>query len=463
MTVVSTAMPTVVAELGGALRYAWVFSAYMLTSTVTVPVYGKLADVYGRRPVMLVAIGLFLFGSIASGQARTMDQLVVCRAIQGIGAGGMQPIALTIIGDLFDVRARARMQGLFASVWAIAGLVGPLLGGVIVATLGWRWVFYINLPFGFVAAAILAVALRENIAHHDRPLDIAGALVLTASVVALLLGVDGVLPSMLLPASVVLLVVFVFVEKRAKDPMLPLSLFAQRMIGASSAMFALSGGAMIGLVTFLPLYAQGVCAATPTEAGATIAPMAITWPLVSVIAGRLIPRTGFRVLVRTGMFVVAATSLWLALRLHDHATLTEARVAAALFGIGMGFANTSAVIAVQTSVGFSQRGVATASTMFSRNIGGTVAVGVLGVVLARRILASPIAREGGGAGLVGRILGPDRRNVDPALLRSIAGDLAGGLAQVGTGIALLAVGAALAALTFPDADHAAAGRDTMKA
>src|SRR5688572_19669556 len=148
MTVVSTAMPTVVAELGGALHYAWVFTAYMLTSTVTVPIYGKLADVYGRKPVMLAAMALFLAGSMASGQARTMEQLIFFRAIQGIGAGGMQPIAITVVGDIYNIEERAKMQGLFAGVWAIAGLAGPLLGGLIVAVLSWRWVFYVNVPFG---------------------------------------------------------------------------------------------------------------------------------------------------------------------------------------------------------------------------------------------------------------------------------------------------------------------------
>lgn len=458
MTVVSTAMPTVVAELGGALRYAWVFSAYMLTSTVTVPIYGKLADIYGRRPVMLASIGLFLLGSMASGQARTMDQLIVFRAIQGIGAGGMQPIAITIIGDLFDLKERARMQGVFASVWAIAGLVGPLLGGVIVATLGWRWVFYVNVPFGLVSAVVLAVTLRENVEHRDAPLDVAGALTLTASVIALLLGVDGVLPSVLLPASAVLAVAFLLVERKARDPMLPLSLFRSRVLATSSTVFATAGGAMIGVVTFLPLHAQGVLGASPTDAGATIAPMAITWPITSAVAGRILPRIGFRPLVRLGMVVVAVASAYIAWTIHRGATLGTLRIGASLFGVGMGLSNTALVIAVQTSVGFSQRGVVTASTMFFRNIGGTIAVGVMGVLLARRLLANGSVEAGGGAAFIGRILGPERRDLDPSFLRSIAGDLAAGLSHVGLAIAALALVGSIVALSFPREPIDDAGR-----
>ncbi|MDB4938708.1 MAG: drug resistance transporter, EmrB/QacA family [Labilithrix sp.] len=443
MTVVSTAMPTVVAELGGALHYAWVFTAYMLTSTVTVPIYGKLADLHGRKPVMLVAMALFLLGSMASGQARTMGQLIVFRAIQGVGAGGMQPMALTIVGDIFKIEERAKMQGVFGAVWAIAGLVGPLLGGVIVATLSWRWVFYVNVPFGLVSAAVISVALVENIEKREHRLDVLGAIVLAAAVVALLLGADGEWPWVLLPASAVLTAAFLWVETRASEPILPLSLFAQRILATSSALSALGGASMLGVVTFVPLYAQGVLGSTPTQAGSTIATMAVAWPLASAISGRLIAKIGFRTLVRGGFLIVAVASLWLTLAMADGASTTTLRLGSALLGLGMGFANTPLVIAVQTSVGFSQRGVATASTMFFRNIGGTLALGVMGVVLARALLA------GAGTGLVARILGPERRSVDPSVLTSISGDLTLGISRVMWIVTGLAVAAAAVAWAFP--------------
>ncbi|HSO33113.1 MAG TPA: MDR family MFS transporter [Labilithrix sp.] len=447
MTVVSTAMPTVVAELGGALHYAWVFTAYMLTSTVTVPIYGKLADLHGRKPVMMVAMALFLIGSMASGQARTMGQLIAFRAVQGIGAGGMQPMALTIVGDIFKLEERAKMQGVFGAVWAIAGLIGPLLGGIIVATLSWRWVFYVNVPFGLVSAAVLTFSLVETVDKRVHGLDIAGALLLSGAVVTLLLGTDGVLPWALLPASVVLTGAFLAVEARAKEPILPLRLFAQRILATSSALSALSGGAMVGLVTFVPLYAQGVLGSTPTEAGTTIAAMAVTWPFASAISGRLIVKVGFRALVRAGFALVAFAAIMLAVMMSRGATPMQLRVLAAFFGIGMGIANTPLVIAVQTSVGFSQRGVATASTMFFRNIGGTLGVGVMGVALAHALLAGS-AREGG-ASLVARILGPERRSVDGAVLASIAGDLTVGLTHVMWIIAAMASVCAAVAWLFP--------------
>lgn len=448
MTVVSTAMPTVVAELGGALHYAWVFTAYMLTSTVTVPIYGKLADLYGRKPVVLVAMALFLLGSMASGQARTMGQLIAFRAVQGVGAGGMQPIALTIIGDIFKIEERAKMQGLFGAVWAIAGLAGPLLGGVIVGALSWRWVFYVNVPFGLVSAAVLAFSLVEDIERREHRLDVAGAALLSVAVVALLLGTDGVAPLLLLPACVVLFLAFLVVERRAEEPIVPLDLFRQRMLATASALSAVGGGAMVGLVTFVPLHAQGVLGATPTEAGSTIAAMAVTWPVASAISGRLMTRLGFRALVRSGFISVAIASVALVVTMRTGGSANALRVAAAGFGIGMGLANTPLVIAVQTSVGFKQRGVATASTMFFRNIGGTVAVGVMGVVLASTLL-SGAAREAGGAELVARILGPERRSVDAAVLASISGDLSRGTDRVMWIVAGLGVAAAAIALLFP--------------
>lgn len=449
MTVVSTAMPTVVADLGGAVHYAWVFSAYMLTSTVTVPIYGKLADLYGRKPIMLASMALFLVGSMASGQARTMGQLVAFRAVQGVGAGGMQPMALTIVGDIFAIEERARMQGLFGAVWAIAGLVGPLLGGLIVAALSWRWVFYVNVPFGIVSALVLSWSLVESMDKRPHRLDLAGAALLSGAVVALLLGADGVLPLLLLPACAVLTTGFIAVERRATEPIVPLALFGQRILATSSAVQTLAGSAMVGLVTFVPLYAQGVLGATPTQAGSTIATMAVAWPIASAVSGRLIPRIGFRRLVRFGMLFVAVSSTVLAWGMAHGAGTTALRVGSAAFGVGMGFANTALVISVQTSVGFSQRGVATASTMFFRNIGGTLGVGVMGVVLARALVSGGAVSGDDGPALVARILGPERRSVDPALLRAVAGDLASGLHQIAWVIAGLSVAAAAVALLFP--------------
>jgi hypothetical protein len=309
-------------------------------------------------------------------------------------------------------------------------------------------VFYVNVPFGLVSAAVLSFSLVESVDKRKHRLDIAGAVLLATAVMALLLGTDGELPWLLLPVGAVLTVAFLVVESRAEEPILPLGLFARRILATSSALSALGGAAMLGLVTFVPLYAQGVLGATPTEAGSTIATMAVAWPIASATSGRLIAKVGFRVLVRFGFFLVASSALWLTFAMSHGASASTLRIGSAFLGIGMGFFNTPLVIAVQTSVGFAQRGVATASTMFFRNIGGTVAVGVMGVILARALLAGA-AREVGGAELVARILGPDRRNVDPALLASISGELALGVAHVMMLVSALACAGAVVAWLFP--------------
>lgn len=449
MTVVSTAMPTVVAELGGALHYAWVFSAYMLASTVMVPIHGKLADLYGRKPVILASMAIFLIGSMASGQARSMTALIAFRALQGVGAGGLQPVALTIVGDIFEIEERARMQGIFGAVWGIAGLAGPLLGGVIVGTLSWRWVFYVNVPFGILSAALLSLFFVESVHKQAHRLDIAGAALLSSSVISLLLGVEGLAPWLLVPVSVVLAIAFVLVELRVSEPMLPPRLFKTRVLATSSVLSTLTGAAMIGIVTFLPLYAQGVLGATPTEAGTTIAPMAVGWPIASAVSGRLLPRLGFRPLVRTGMIIVAIATTALAMAISHGATSTQLKIASLTFGLGMGFANTAQVIAVQTSVTFGERGVATASTMFFRSIGGTIGVGVMGVVLARTLMTNVVTREAGGAELVARILGPDRKSVATTILAAISEDLQLGVARVAWICVGLGALAMVAAWLFP--------------
>jgi EmrB/QacA subfamily drug resistance transporter len=448
MTVVSTAMPTVVADLGGAGHYAWVFTAYMLTSTVTVPIYGKLADLYGRKPVMLASMALFLVGSMASGQARTMAQLVVFRGVQGVGAGGMQPMALTIVGDIFAIEERGKMQGLFGAVWAIAGLVGPLLGGLIVGALSWRWIFYVNVPFGLLSAGLLTFALVEKIEKREHTLDVLGAALMAGAVVALLLASDGTLPIAVLGVSAVLLTAFVVVERRAKEPVLSLALLSRRVLAISSALSALSGAAMLGIVTFVPLYVQGVLGASPTAAGAAIAPLAIGWPVASAISGRLLPKVGFRPLVRLGGVVVALSATALALLVSRGAGDGAIRFAAGAVGIGMGLSNTAIVIAVQSSVAFAERGVATASTMFFRNIGGTVAVGGMGVLLAHA-LERGAGIPGGVDDVVSRVLGPARRSVPAEVLRAVSEHLALGVTHVLWTVAVLAGIAAVVAMAFP--------------
>jgi len=446
-TVVSTAMPTVIGDLGGIEHYSWVFTAYLLASTVTVPLYGKLADLYGRKPILLFGIALFLVGSAASGASRTMTQLIAFRTAQGLGAGAMQPVALTVVGDIFDLEERARMQGVFGAAWGLSGLVGPMLGGVIVKYLSWRWVFYVNLPFGVAAAGLLVVALHERIEKRARSLDLGGAAILTAAIVALLFGASGgagAKPA--LAAAAVLLVVFIAYERRVPEPVVPLDLFTRRVIAVSSLAGAIIGGAMIATLTYVPLFVQGVLGGTATEAGGAITPMVITWPIASALSGRLIPRAGFRFLVRVGLGVTAVAALALALPAAQTSGMWPLRLATGVFGIGMGFANTALLIAVQTSVSWKQRGIATASTMFFRTIGGTLAVGVMGGLLRSALEADPSIP----AGAASQLLGPDRgRSLDQATVAHLAGALREGVGSIFRLIAGLAVVAFATSLLFP--------------
>jgi EmrB/QacA subfamily drug resistance transporter len=445
MTVVSTAMPTAVGDLGGIHLYAWAFTSYMLAATVTVPIHGKLADLYGRKPVMLAGIALFLAGSFACGRAGSMEQLVAFRTVQGLGAGAIQPIALTIVGDLFDVRERARMQGFFGAVWGLAGLVGPLLGGALVRWLSWRWVFYINVPMGLGCAVVLVLAYHERPERHDHRLDVAGAVLLAAAVLALLAAARSRTAVLVaVPAAAAAIGAFLWVERRAREPLIPLDLFAQRVMAVSSATGALVGAAMISTVTYVPLYVQAVLGGSPTDAGGTIAPMAIGWPLASTLGGRLLPRLGYRVLIRGGLCLSLVAAVGLAVWLRPGAGLAMPRLLTGLYGIGLGFANTPLVIAVQTSVPWNRRGVATASTMFFRTIGGTLAVGILGGVLAAALAGGRAPPEA-----VDQLLGPERGLMDPAILRSLSGALESGMETIFQVVAAIAAAALSASLLFP--------------
>jgi len=450
MTVVSTAMPTVVAELGGLPLYAWAFAGYMLSATVTVPIWGKLADLRGRKPVLLAGLGLFLAGSFACGHAGTMAALIAWRAVQGLGAGAVQPITFTIVGDLFDVHERGRMQGLFGAVWGLAGLVGPLVGGAIVHALGWRWIFWVNLPFGIASGLVLVSAYHERPERHEHRLDVGGAALLALAVVAALAAVRSIGAALVgVPVAILATASFLAVERRAREPLLPLDLFASRVMSVSSVAGACMGAAMMTTVTFVPLWVQSVLGAPPTAAGAAIAPMALGWPMASAVSGRLIARLGYRRLLLGGFALTAAAAVALALSLRPGTSLRVVQVLTALFGAGLGLANPPLLIAIQTSVPWNRRGVATASTIFFRTIGGTLAVGLLGGALSHAL-----AGAGAPPGLVEKLLGPERSALDPAAVASVASALQGAMAIVFRAGAIIAAAAFVTVLGFPHVEIA---------
>ena len=446
VTVVSTAMPTVISDLGGIEHYAWVFTAYIVASTVTVPILAKLGDLYGRKPIMMLGIALFLIGSVASGMSRSMAQLIVARTVQGVGAGGVQPMAMTILGDMYGPSARARIQGWFGGVWGVAGMTGPLLGGLIVHVLSWHWVFFVNVPFGLASAAVLFFSLQENIQPRKHQLDIAGALLLAVAVVAVLLGSGGGSQSFLLLFGIMAVAGFVLVERRAAEPVLPLPLLRRRVIAVSSIAGALIGGVLIATTTFLPLYVQAVLGGSPTDAGLAIAPMAIGWPTASFVAGRLLPRVGYRPLVRLGFLLTLAATLALVLLLGRDSPLYVPRVTSAFLGLGLGFCNTTLLVAVQSSVGWGQRGVATASTLLFRTLGGALAVGALGTVLSAALMGDAALP----ADAVSALLDPQRsHDLAAESLAGLATALDAGLGRVFESIVGLAAAALVVGLYFP--------------
>jgi EmrB/QacA subfamily drug resistance transporter len=444
-TVVSTAMPTVVGELGGLHLYAWVFAVYMLSLTVTVPIWGKLADLRGRKLVMLWGLGLFLAASVACALAPSMELLIAARALQGLGAGALQPVAMTIVGDLFDVRARGRVQGYIGGVWGLAGLVGPIVGGMLVEHLSWRWVFWINLPFGLGCAAVLWLGYHERPERHAHRLDLWGAATLAGAVVAALAAVRSAgAAAVALPLAVAGLLLFLRAERRAPEPLLPLDLFRERAIAVASACGALMGAAMMAMTTFLPLWAQSVLQTTPEGTGQVFAPMLIGWPLASALSGRLLPRTGYRVPIRLGLLLSAVAAVLAAALLRPGVPLLLPQALTFLYGAGLGLANTPLVIAVQSCVPWNRRGVATASVLFFRTIGGTLSVGLLGGVLAHGLAAGGVAPE-----VAEQLLGPERHLLEPALLQGLSGALQGAIQTILWAVAAIAVAAGVAALFFP--------------
>jgi len=395
-TVVATAMPTVVASLGGLDVYSWVFSGFLLTQTVTMPLWGRFSDLYGRRSVYLVGLTIFLVGSALSGAAQDMVQLIVFRAVQGLGAGSLMTLGYTIIAELFGLERRAKMQGYISGLWGFASLIGPWVGGLLTDHVSWRWVFYVNLPFGALAMAAIATALRGVATPARRPaMDYPGVALFAAGVSLLLLGIveagraeswSGADVIGLLVAAAVALVAFLAVERRAAEPIVPLRLFGTRMVVAAVVTRFLAGMAMFGALSFVPLFMQGVTGATATGAGIVLTPFVLGWVATSVVSARLVLRVGYRGVVAAGMACLTGAFL-LFTRWTDALTSGGAMRDALLAGVGMGLVIVPMLIAVQSAVARSDLGAATAMTQFFMSIGGALGLSVMGAVMSQRLRA----------------------------------------------------------------------------
>jgi EmrB/QacA subfamily drug resistance transporter len=386
-TIVSTAMPQIVAQLGGLHLYSWVFSSFLLTQTAMTVVFGKLADVYGRKPMMLAGIAILLVGSILAGFAGSMMTMVVFRLIQGVGAGAMQPVAMTIVADLYPARERGKIQGYLASVWAISAVLGPIAGGLIIRDWSWPWIFWINVPIGLAAATGFTLFLHEH--EHSKPerrsIDIAGAALFTVVVASLLIALTEAATSENTTSLVasglfcLSLVLFVAQERRAADPMISFALWGRRPIAAANSVGVLASMALIGLTTFLPMYVQGVLHRSPVAAGLSLTMMLVGWPAGATLAARSFHRFGLRQILVAGS-VLVPTGTVVFVFLTPRSSPFIAALGSLIMGLGMGLISVSSLVLIQELVDWSQRGSATASNVFARNLGSTLGATALGAV-----------------------------------------------------------------------------------
>lgn len=388
-TILATAIPTIVGDLGGFSSFPWLFSIYLLTQAVSVPIYSKLADTIGRKPVVLLGIGLFLVGSVLCGLAWSMPALIAFRAVQGLGAGAVQPMAITIAGDIYTVAERAKAQGYIASVWAAASVVGPTLGGLIVQFASWPWIFFVNVPLCLAAAWLLVRHLHETVERTRHRIDWAGGVLLTLGsslvILALLEGGNGwawsSAPSIgAITAGVVMLVGFVAVERRAPEPVLPLWVFSRRLLLSTALVGVGVGVILIGLTSYVPTYLEALLGVSPVVSGLSLAALTLGWPISASQAGRLYLRYGFRTTVLLGSVVVIVSTAALAVT-SDEPSVAVVALCCFAIGIGLGLVASPSLIAAQSSVGWGERGVVTGANLFARSMGSAVGVAVLGAVV----------------------------------------------------------------------------------
>ncbi|GAA2881316.1 MFS transporter [Actinoplanes cyaneus] len=409
-TIIATAVPSVVADIGGFHEFPWLFSIYLLAQAVSVPVYGKLNDMFGRKPVILFGIALFLLGSIFCGAAWNIWMLIAFRVVQGLGAGAIQPTTITIVGDLYSVRERAKVQGYVASVWGVSSVVGPTLGGVFSEYVSWRWIFFVNIPLCLLAAWMIMRKFHERRDRARPVIDYRGSVLLTLGLTLVVLGVleGGQAWSWASPASVailglgaLLLIAFGFTERTAAQPVLPLWIFRRRLLVISGQLSVGIGAILMALSSYVPTYAQEALGAGPLVAGLALAALTLGWPVSASQAGRIYLRFGFRVCALAGTALVFAGSALLLL-LGRHSSVLEVAGFCAIIGLGMGLTASPTLIAAQSSVGWSERGVVTANNIFLRSLGSALGVAVFGAV-ANAVLGSGAVTAAGLTTAVHRI------------------------------------------------------------
>ncbi|MGW5453657.1 MFS transporter [Nocardia sp. NPDC003979] len=404
-TILATAVLAITDSLGDFVLFPWLFSSYLLAQAVTVPVYGALADTFGRKPVMLFGIAVFALGSLLCGLASSMLALIVFRAVQGLGAGAIQPTTMVIASDLYTLAERATIQGYLAGVWAVASVTGPLLGGVFADYLGWRWIFLINLPLAVLAAWMLVRGFHETVPRRQSRIDYAGAFLLTAGASALILGLleggrawawDSPTGIGVFTGAALLLAVFVVVETLAAQPILPLWIFTRPVVLASTVAAMLGGALLFGFTTYVPMFNQGVLGTGALVAGLVTGALTLGWPLSAAQAGKVYLRFGFRACAVSGAGVatIGAASTLL---IDEHSALWQVAASCFVVGAGMGLVATPTLIAAQTGAAWSERGVVTSAALFARSLGSAVGVAVFGAIVNARIAGSPAPEKLAGA------------------------------------------------------------------
>ncbi|WP_084701955.1 MFS transporter [Cryptosporangium arvum] len=427
-TILATAVPSIVDDVGGFTEFPWLFSIYLLAQAVTVPLYGKLADLFGRKPVILFGITMFLISSVLCGFAWSMGALIVFRLIQGLGAGAILPMTITIAGDLYTTEERAVVQGYMASIWGLAAVVGPTLGGVFSEYVSWRWIFFVNVPLCLLAVLMVLRNFAERVERGRPSIDYTGAGLLTSGLTLLILALleGGQRWAWGSPAGlgivalgVALLVVFVLVERRAAEPVLPLWVFRRRLLVTSGLVSLTLGAVLFGLTSYVPTYVQEALGHGPLVAGFALATLTIGWPLAASNSGRIYLRFGFRVCALIGTTIILGGTALL-LRLDEHSSVWFVAACCFVIGAGMGLTASPTLIAAQSSVGWHERGVVTANNLFLRSMGSAVGTAAFGA-------------------LVNAVLGSHART--PALLTEAVGRIV--VVFVGLTVVMLIAAAAL--------------------
>ena len=431
-TVVATAMPQIVARLGGFSVYAWVFSAFLLTQTATTVMFGKLADLFGRKPVMIAGLVVFLIGSVLAGFSWSMGSLIGFRLLQGLGAGAIQPTAMTIVSDLYTLDERRRTQSYMATVWGVSAVIGPLAGAFIVQHWAWAWVFWINVPVGILAVIGVMLFLHERVEHHSRHIDWGGALLFTVAVSALLLAISptsggGILTHPALFAAIALAAApaFLWWERRTPEPMMDVELWSQPTIAAANAATLAAGVGLIGLTACLPVYIQAVLGRSPIVSGLTLTAVGIGWPIAATVSARLLlPWWGMRTSLRAGAVLILIGGAAFPFLGPGQAGLWLSSGAAFLMGAGMGVMSYTSVLLLQASVEWNRRGAATASNVFARLLGNTLGAAVMGAILnlGLRLAGANVSSDQVRA-LMDRGSGAAVKAADPALKAALASSL----------------------------------------